>query len=97
MPIAATLLRLSNLIGDGPGGVFASVRQFCKAFLPDSHYTTHWDTIPRHRIIVDAIKVAQELLCQNLPAAQNISDATTVMRFRESRPFAGRTIGVGAR
>ena len=35
------------------------------------------------RIIVDAIKVAQELLCQNLPAAQNISDATAVMRFRE--------------
>jgi len=35
------------------------------------------------RIIVDAIKVAQELLCQNLPAAQNIRDATAVMRFRE--------------
>jgi hypothetical protein len=35
------------------------------------------------RIIVDAIKVAQDLLCQNLPAAQNLSDAAAVMRFRE--------------
>jgi len=35
------------------------------------------------RIIVDAIKVAQELLCQNLPAARNISDTTAAMRFRE--------------
>ena len=35
------------------------------------------------RVIVDAIKVAQNLLCQNLPAAQNLSDATAVMRFRE--------------
>ena len=33
-------------------------------------------------IIVDAIKVAQELLCQNL-SAQNVSDAAAVMRFRE--------------
>ena len=35
------------------------------------------------RIIVDAIKVAQDLLAQNLPAAQNLSDAAAVMRFRE--------------
>ena len=35
------------------------------------------------RIIVDAIKVAQNLLCQNLQAAQNLSDAAAVMRFRE--------------
>lgn len=33
-------------------------------------------------IIVDAIKVGQELLCQNL-SAQNLSDAAAVMRFRE--------------
>jgi hypothetical protein len=35
------------------------------------------------RIIVDAIKVAQDLLSQNLSAAQNLSDAAAVMRFRE--------------
>jgi hypothetical protein len=35
------------------------------------------------RIIVDAVKVAQNLLSQNLPAAQNLSDAAAVMRFRE--------------
>jgi hypothetical protein len=35
------------------------------------------------RIIVDAIRVAQDLLSQNLPAAQNLSDAAAVMRFRE--------------
>jgi hypothetical protein len=35
------------------------------------------------RIIVDAIKVAQDLLSQNLPAAHNLSDAAAVMRFRE--------------
>jgi hypothetical protein len=35
------------------------------------------------RIIVDAIKVAQDLLSQNLTAAQNLSDAAAVMRFRE--------------
>jgi hypothetical protein len=35
------------------------------------------------RIIVDAIKVAQDLLSQNLPATQNLSDAAAVMRFRE--------------
>jgi hypothetical protein len=37
------------------------------------------------RIIVDAIKVAQDLLSQNLPAAQNLSDAAAVMRFRGRR------------
>src|SRR5262245_40041579 len=35
------------------------------------------------RIIVDAIKLAQELLCQNLPAVHNLSDAALVLRFRE--------------
>jgi hypothetical protein len=35
------------------------------------------------RIIVEAIKVAQELLCQNLPAVQKLSDAALVMRLRE--------------
>jgi hypothetical protein len=35
------------------------------------------------RIIVDAIKVAQNLLLQNLPLAHNFTDAATVMRFRE--------------
>jgi hypothetical protein len=35
------------------------------------------------RIIVDAIKVAQNLLSQNLPPAHNLTDAATVMRFRE--------------
>ena len=35
------------------------------------------------RIIVDAIKVAQDLLLQNLPPAHNFTDAATVMRFRE--------------
>jgi len=32
------------------------------------------------RIIVDAIKVAQDLLCQILPPAHNLTDAATVMR-----------------
>src|SRR5215467_11340149 len=35
------------------------------------------------RIIVDTIKVAQDLLLQNLPPAHNLTDAATVMRFRE--------------
>ena len=35
------------------------------------------------RVIVDAIKVAQDLLRQNLPPTRNLSDAATVMRFRE--------------
>jgi hypothetical protein len=35
------------------------------------------------RTIVDAIKVAQDLLRQNLLPAYNLTDATTVMRFRE--------------
>jgi hypothetical protein len=35
------------------------------------------------RIIVEAIKVAQYLLRQNLPLTHNLTDAATVMRFRE--------------
>ena len=35
------------------------------------------------RIIVDGIKVAQNLLNQNLPPAHNLTDAATVLRFRE--------------
>lgn len=35
------------------------------------------------RIIVEAIKAAQDLLSQNLPPAHNLTDAATVMRFRE--------------
>src|SRR5262245_14169170 len=35
------------------------------------------------RIIVDAIKVGQNLLSQNLPPAHSLTDAATVMRFRE--------------
>jgi crotonobetainyl-CoA:carnitine CoA-transferase CaiB-like acyl-CoA transferase len=35
------------------------------------------------RVIIDAIKVAQNLLWQNLPPAHNLTDAATVMRFRE--------------
>ena len=35
------------------------------------------------RTIVDAIKVAQDLLRQNLPPTHNLTDAATVMRFRE--------------
>jgi hypothetical protein len=35
------------------------------------------------RVIIDAIKIAQNLLWQNLPPAHNLTDAATVMRFRE--------------
>jgi hypothetical protein len=35
------------------------------------------------RIIVEVIKAAQDLLSQNLPPAHNLTDAATVMRFRE--------------
>ena len=35
------------------------------------------------RVILDAIKVGQDLLCQNLPPAHNLTDTATVMRFRE--------------
>ena len=35
------------------------------------------------RIIVEAIKVGQKLLSQNLPPAHRLTDAVTVMRFRE--------------
>ena len=34
-------------------------------------------------VIVDAIKVTRDLLGQNLPPAQTLTDAATVMRFRE--------------
>jgi hypothetical protein len=35
------------------------------------------------RVIVEAIKVAQELLRQNLPRTHNLTDAATVLRLRE--------------
>jgi len=35
------------------------------------------------RVIVDAIKVAQDLLRQNLPPAHHLTDAAAVLRFRE--------------
>jgi hypothetical protein len=35
------------------------------------------------RVIVEALKVAQVLLCQNLPPKQNLTDAATVLRLRE--------------
>jgi hypothetical protein len=35
------------------------------------------------RVIVDGIKVAQDLLRQNLPATHNLTDAAVVLRFRE--------------
>jgi hypothetical protein len=35
------------------------------------------------RVIVDAIKVAQNLLWQNLPSTHTLSDTATVLRFRE--------------
>src|SRR5438876_10272939 len=35
------------------------------------------------RVIVDAIKVAQDLLRQNLPPTHNLTDAGVVLRFRE--------------
>jgi hypothetical protein len=47
------------------------------------------------RVIVDAIKVAQNLLWQNLPSTHNLSDAATVLRFRELVRIPCRTIGVG--
>jgi hypothetical protein len=35
------------------------------------------------RVIVDAIKVSQDLLRQNLPLTRNLTDAAAVLRFRE--------------
>jgi hypothetical protein len=35
------------------------------------------------RVIIDAIKVAQDLLRQNLPPTHNFTDAAAVLRFRE--------------
>jgi len=35
------------------------------------------------RVIVDAIKMAQRLLWQNLPPTHSLPDATTVIRFRD--------------
>jgi len=35
------------------------------------------------RTIIDAIKVAQNLLRQNLPPTHNLTDAATVIQFRE--------------
>jgi hypothetical protein len=35
------------------------------------------------RVILEAIKVAQELLRQNLPPTHNLTDAATVLRLRE--------------
>src|SRR5580704_15537827 len=35
------------------------------------------------RVIIDAIKMAQRLLWQNLAPTHNLPDATTVMRFRD--------------
>ena len=35
------------------------------------------------RVMADGIKVAQDLLRQNLPATHNLTDAAVVLRFRE--------------
>jgi hypothetical protein len=35
------------------------------------------------RVIVEALKVAQGLLCQNLPPTHNLTDAAAVLRLRE--------------
>jgi hypothetical protein len=35
------------------------------------------------RVIADGIKVAQDLLRQNLPRTHNLTDAAVVLRFRE--------------
>ena len=35
------------------------------------------------RVIVEAIKVAQDLLRQNLPPMRSLTDAATVLRLRE--------------
>ena len=35
------------------------------------------------RVIIDAIKMVQRLLWQNLAPTHNLPDATTVMRFRD--------------
>jgi uncharacterized protein (DUF1778 family) len=35
------------------------------------------------RVIVDTIKMAQDLLRQNLPPMHNLTDAATVLRLRE--------------
>ena len=35
------------------------------------------------RVIIDAIKMAQRLLWQNLAPTHKLPDATTVMRFRD--------------
>jgi hypothetical protein len=35
------------------------------------------------RVIVEALKVAQVLLCQNLPPKNNLTDVATVLRLRE--------------
>jgi hypothetical protein len=35
------------------------------------------------RAIIDAVNVAQNLLWQNLPPRHNLSDAATVLRFRD--------------
>jgi hypothetical protein len=35
------------------------------------------------RLIVEALKVAQVLLCQHLPPKHNLTDAATVLRLRE--------------
>jgi hypothetical protein len=35
------------------------------------------------RVIVEALKVAQVLLCQNLPLKHNLTDAATVLRLLE--------------
>jgi len=48
------------------------------------------------RIIVEAIKVAQDFLCQNLPPAQNLTDAATVMRFRELMRSQATKVSAGA-
>src|SRR5262245_51678649 len=45
------------------------------------------------RIIVDAIKVGQNLLRQNLPSTHNLTDAATVVRFR---PTFKQSVGTSA-
>ncbi|HMF20859.1 MAG TPA: hypothetical protein VKG24_01860 [Pseudolabrys sp.] len=47
------------------------------------------------RVIIDAIKVAQDLLRQNLPPTHNLTDAAG-FTFPRTRPFPGDTIGIGA-
>jgi hypothetical protein len=59
----------------------STIKLFLRTVTPEFH--VRFFPMSSDRVIIDAIKVAQDLLRQNLPPTHNLTDAAAVLRFRE--------------